>query len=289
MKAYFRIIQNILENGKIKENRTGVNTIAVAGEMFQHDMAFGFPLLTTKYVPLKIVAVELEGFIKGITDKKWYQERGCKIWNDWCNPMKVPYGYDIETRTKMEKETDLGPIYGAQWRAFDKSSLRDGIDQLQQLVDTLKTNPNDRRMIVSAWNPRQLKQMALPPCHFAFQVTILDGRLNLLWSQRSVDSVLGLPFNIASYALLLLLLAKESGYEPGILTGFLADTHIYENQLDGLNQQMGNEYYPLPKVQLYTIEKGKELKGFSIFDWEYSDFDLFNYKNGGTIKFPIAI
>lgn len=189
MKQYLDILKNILDNGTIKDNRTGIQTKSITGQMFEHDMSKGFPLLTTKFVSLKNVAVELEGFIKGITSKKWFQERKCHIWDDWCNPQVVPYGNDEATKAKMKAEDDLGVIYGSQWRDFqDPSSvdyvLGSGVDQLLTIVNKLKTNPTDRRMICMAWNPLALDSQALPPCHYSWQV-LSDGKtLDLLWSQR---------------------------------------------------------------------------------------------------------
>ena len=210
MKLYLDIVKTVLEKGERKDDRTGTGTLATAGAIFEHDMKNGFPLLTTKKVPFKLVTTELEFFLKGITDKKWLQDRNNHIWDEWCSPLKVKYGHDEETKKKMADERDLGPIYGFQWRHFngqyknfDTNYDGQGVDQLKKLVETLKSNPTDRRMIICAWNPSMLDQMALPPCHFLFQVNVINGRLNLLWSQRSVDVMLGLPFNIASYALLL--------------------------------------------------------------------------------------
>ena len=244
MRDYLSIVRNILVTGDYKENRTGVPTYSIAGAMFEHDMSEGFPLLTTKSVPLSLVASELEFFIKGITDKQWLKDRDNHIWDSWCWEKKVPYGHDLETKNAMAEERDLGPIYGFQWRhfdaeydGFDKEYAGQGVDQLENLIDTLKTNPNDRRMIVSAWNPNQVDEMALPPCHYGFQVTVTDDKLNLMWNQRSVDTALGLPFNIASYGLLLHLLAKETGFEEGHLVGFLGDTHIYENHVENNFQE----------------------------------------------------
>jgi len=290
MKAYHKIIQNIIDNGVRKENRTGVDTIAVAGAMFEHDMNEGFPLLTTKKMPFKCIASELEFFIKGITDKTWLQERKNHIWDEWASPSKVPYGHDDETKARMKAERELGPIYGFQWRNFnadykghDQDHSGDGVDQLREVVEMLEKNPNDRRMIVSAWNPSKIKEMALPPCHYAFQVTVINNKLNLLWNQRSVVSMLGLPFNIASYALLLHLLAKESGFEEGRLVGFLADTHIYVNHLDGAKEQMSRDIdrYPLPKIETENFK--------SIFDWQYTDSKLGGYDSYPPIKFDIAV
>jgi thymidylate synthase len=288
MEAYTDVIKTILEKGYRKENRTGTDTIAYAGVLFEHDMAEGFPLLTTKKVPMRLITTENEFFIKGITDKKWLQDKNNKIWNDWCTPDKVPYGNDEETILKMAAERDLGPIYGWQWRHFgadyqghDKDYTGQGVDQLENVVKTLQKNPNDRRMIVTAWNPKDVPSMALPACHYGFQVTITDDKLNLAWTQRSVDSVLGLPFNIAGYGLMLHLLAKESGYKEGRLVGNLMDTHIYVNHLEGIEEQLERTPKDLPKI---------ETKNFtSIFDWEHKDTKVIGYKPHPTIEFKVAI
>ncbi len=288
MKEYLRIIDRVLRKGARKENRTGVDTLAIAGEVFRHDMSEGFPLLTTKKMPYRLVTSELEFFIKGLTDKRWLQERGNHIWDEWCSPEKVPYGHDPETRRKMMEERDLGPIYGFQWRHFgaeyrgwDRDYRGQGFDQLAWLVDRLKTDPNNRRLMVSAWNPPYISKMALPPCHYGFQVTVIDGKLNLLWNQRSVDVMLGLPFNIASYATLLHLLAKESGLKEGQLVGFLGDTHIYVNHIEGAREQLSREPYPLPRIETPRFT--------SIFDWKYTDTRLLNYRHHPHIKFEVAV
>ncbi len=288
MEAYLRIVRQVMENGTAKDNRTGINCRTVAGQMFEHDMSEGFPLLTTKRVPFRIVAVELEGFLRGITDKAWYQERKCHIWDEWCSPKVVPYGHDAETRRRMREERDLGPIYGYQWRNFGAAygsygckPCKDGIDQIRNVVETLKRDPNDRRMVVSAWNPHDLRDMALPPCHWGFQLTVIGGRLNLLWNQRSVDVALGLPFNIASYALLLHLFAKESGLAEGRLIGFLADTHVYENHVEGLHTQLSRPPSALPYLATQSFS--------SIFDWHHDDTMVHSYFPAPTIKFDVAI
>ena len=288
MKAYLDIVKDILDNGIVKDNRTGVGTLAIAGAMYQHDMSEGFPLLTTKKVPFRLVASELEFFLKGITDKQWLKDRKNFIWNGWCTPKKVPYGHDEETKQKMAEERDLGPIYGWQWRnfgagydAYDKAPIGKGVDQIKGLVDMLKKNPMDRRMIVSAWNPVDVPHMALPACHYGFQVTVIGDKLNLLWNQRSVDVALGLPFNIASYALLLHLLAKESDFKEGKLVGFLADTHIYENHIDGLKEQLSREPRRLPRL--------KTEKFTSIFDWKHEDSKVEDYDPHDRIKFDVAV
>ena len=287
MKEYTRIVEKILNDGVRKSNRTGIDTFMISGMMFEHDMFKGFPLLTSKFVPLALVASELEFFIKGITDKEWLKERKNHIWDEWCSPLFVSYGHDEETQRRMMEERDLGPIYGFQWRQFGAgyesfdTRIPGGVDQLQRLVDMLKTNPDDRRMIVSAWNPMDLDKMALPPCHYSFQVTTSDGKLNLMWNQRSVDVALGLPFNIASYGLLLSLLAKEAGLEEGRLVGFLGDTHIYENHVAGLKKQLTHEFYDLPTISTPEFD--------SIFTWTYTDTQLKDYRHHPAIRFDIAV
>jgi len=237
-----------------------------------------------------LVATELEFFINGITDKKWLQDKNNHIWDEWAKPQLAPYGHDEASKKKMLEERDLGPIYGFQWRHFnapyenyDSNYEGKGIDQLKKVIETLKTNPRDRRMIVSAWNPLQFDEMALPPCHYAFQITVINDKLNLLWNQRSVDTMLGLPFNIASYALLLHLLAKETGLKEGKLVGFLADVHIYENHIDGAKEQLTRDpnKYQLPKLE---TENWK-----SIFNWKSGDTKVLNYESYEKINFEIAV
>ena len=288
MQSYYTIVKKILDEGTKKEDRTGTGTIAIAGAMFEHDMKDGFPLLTMKKVPFRNIKSELEFFIKGITDKEWLKERKNPIWNQWANPKKAPYGHDEASQQKMAEERDLGPIYGFQWRNFgaeyeNYDSSYEGVDQLKKVVMRLKTKPDCRRMIVSAWNPMDLDKMALAPCHYGFQVTVLDGKLNLMWNQRSVDTMLGLPFNIASYGLLLHLLAKETGFKEGKLIGFLGDTHIYLNHMDGCKELMSRDpnKYALPKVVTEPFT--------SIFDWKAEDTKLENYECDERIKFPIAV
>ncbi len=288
MQAYLNIIRRVMNDGIAKEDRTGTGTRAVAGVLFEHDMADGFPLLTTKKMPFRLIASEMEFFIKGLTDKEWLRERNNRIWDQWCSPDKVPYSHDPEVQKQMAAERELGPIYGWQWRHFggeytswDQPPRREGIDQLAQLVQTLKTNPADRRMIVSAWNPADEPRMALPPCHYAFQVTVLAGRLNLMWNQRSVDTALGLPFNIAGYGLLLHLLAKEAGLREGRLVGFLGDTHIYSNHTEGLREQLTRSPRPLPRIVTDSFT--------NLWDWTYTDSRMEDYHPHPRIKFPIAV
>ena len=202
MKVYLDIVKKILDQGVTRETRTGTNAITVSGAIFEHDLINGYPLLTTKKMPFRLIASELEFFIKGLTDKKGIQLRNNHIRDKWANPKKAPYGHEEQAKKIMLEERDLGPIYGFQWRHFnapyknyDSDYTGQGIDQLKKIIETLKTNPTDRRMIVSAWNPEQMDQMALPPCHYQFQVVAIKDKLNLLWSQRSVDVMLGLPFH----------------------------------------------------------------------------------------------
>lgn len=288
MQAYLKIIKQVLDHGERKDNRTGVRTKAIAGTFFEHNMQEGFPLLTTKKIPFRLVASELEFFIKGITDKERLLARNNHIRDEWCSPDRVPYSHDTATQEAMKAERELGPIYGFQWRHFGAKYQtfttdydQQGIDQLKNLIQTLKKNPSDRRMIVSAWNPMDLEHMALPPCHYGFQVTVINGKLNLLRNQRSVDVGLGLPFNIASYGLLLHLLAKEAGLQEGKLVGFLADTHIYENHIETLQEQLGRTPRPLPTLITQQFN--------SLFDRDYKDSQLQNYDPYGALPMPVAV
>ena len=284
MKAYLDILDNIMTNGHdLRINRTGIPDIGLsAGAVFEHDMSNGFPLVTTKKMGLKNIATELEFFLRGITDKKWLQDRNCHIWDEWANPVKVEQKYNIaaaqlphmtapeQTVTRnaiMDAERDLGPIYGFQWRHFGGEYQWDqkridanptdnfnpqnpGLDQVQSAINKLKNNPNDRRILVSAWNPIAIPQMALPPCHVMHQLVVRDGKLSLIWTQRSCDMFLGVPYNIASYALLLLLYAKEAGLKPGTLKGELHDAHIYQNHIPQVREQLKRKPYPLPTVEI---------------------------------------
>jgi len=273
-KTFQENLELILTKGYKKEDRTGTGTISFPGVMIRHDMSDGYPLLTLRKVPFKSPAIELEGFIKGITSKKWYKERGCNYWNQWCNPQVVPYNTDNDTKKKMEECDDLGKIYGYQWRNFK------GVDQLKNIVNTLKKDPNNRRMVCSAWVPDQLNEMALPPCHFAWQVNVTDGKLNLFYYMRSVDFVLGNDLN--TYGLLLHLLAKESNLKEGMLVGFFADAHIYLNHIDGIKELLNRN----PTGNLPTI-KTDNFK--SIYDWQYSDTILLDYQPLPNVKFEVAV
>jgi thymidylate synthase len=289
---YLKILERLLLRGETKENRTGIDTLVIPPTTIQHDMRHGFPLLTTKNVAFKPIRTELEFFIKGLTDKKWLQDRGNHIWDEWASPWEVKQYMEETGETdikKAQKEvTELGPIYGSQWRDFnggavpESSIVNDGSnDQLQTIVNSLHDNPNDRRMVCSAWNPLQLSEMALPPCHYSWQVTHINGTLHLNWNQRSCDLALGIPFNLASYALLLHLLCKETGMREGTVTGFLADVHLYKNHIDGVREQLKREPYDLPQI---------ETTGFTnIFDWEHTMTKSINYKHHPKIEMDVAV
>lgn len=300
-RQYQGTLHAVLAYGKKKGNRTGVDTIALPSSCINHDMASGFPILTTKKVPFRLVASELEFFIKGLNSKQWLKDRNNHIWDEWCNPRKIPYGTDEATKAKMAAEDDLGLIYGVQWRNFhDPEAFHPTtdftvghVDQLKQVVNKLKTNPSDRRMLCSAWNPLALDQMALPPCHVLWQVTVIDNKLHLSWYQRSCDAFLGIPFNIASYGLLLHLLVLETNvyrkekelplFEEGELTGFFTDYHIYENHVDAVKEQLSRhpDKYKLPSIKTNNFT--------SIFDWKYTDSELVGYESYPSIKAPVAV
>lgn len=320
---YKEILQNIITNGSAKQptridsngniEKVENSTIGTFCEIFRHDMSKGFPLTTLRKMPFKSMCVELEGFIKGITDKSWFQERKCKFWDEWANPVQYQkeLGEEIETSGNGDYPpsctNDLGPIYGYQWRNFGAQygevlsedyieggccpatgayqeiytnvnglgffSEEKGIDQLKSIVDKIKQNPYDRRMVCSAWNPNQMHLMALPPCHWGWNVVVYGDKLNLVWHQRSVDASHGLPNNIASYGLLLLLLCEESGLKPGELVGTLADCHLYSNTLEPVKELIERNERKLPTLKI----KRKEDGSFSIFDWTYQDVELIDY------------
>jgi thymidylate synthase len=296
--SYFKLIDDILTNGIKKDNRTGIKAYTIPGCMIKHDLRNGFPLLTTKKVYFKGIKVELEFFIKGISDKKWLQDRGCHIWDEWAAPYKIPYSNDEFTKQKMMEESDLGPVYGVMWNNFGNPVIEDGnfkiingVNQLKNIVDTLKTNPNDRRMICSAWNPQAIKYQALPPCHFVFNICVIENIVNLSFNMRSWDIGLGAPYNIASYALLLQLLVDETNKyrtmynkEPfiaGEVIAFGTDVHVYENHVESLKKQMKRTPYDLPKIETENFT--------TIFDWQYKDTRLIDYKSHDAIKMDVAV
>ena len=282
-EIYKSVIQTIIDKGVTAHNRTGIDTLSYSGVMIRHDMSDGFPLITLRRIPYKSAFAEMEGFIKGITNKRWYIEHNCHFWDQWCSPIEfnrsnpypdVKYG-DRRAFDVMKSIEDLGPIYGFQWRCFN------GVDQLKNIVYDLKNNPTSRRMVCSAWNPKDLHQMALPSCHFTWQVTVTNNKLNLFFNQRSCDFILG--NNLVGYGLLLKLMALESGYEEGILVAMYNDCHLYENHMYGIKELLSRESnYDLPKL---TIQNFK-----SIFDWKCTDYVLENYNYiEPQIKFPVAI
>ena len=261
MKQYLDLLRDIMENGFDKPNRTGVDTRSVFGRSMRFDLNQGFPLITTKKIHLKSVIYELLWFIKGDTNVKFLQDNGVRIWNEWA-----------------DENGNLGPVYGAQWRNWNN----DGIDQLQELINKLKNNPDDRRMIVSAWNPSQLDKMALPPCHMFYQCYVADGKLSMLMYQRSCDMFLGVPFNIASYALLTMMLAQVCGLKLGEYIHVLGDAHIYHNHFAQVREQLAREPYPLPQMHLNPEVKNIE-------DFKFEDFTLEGYQCHPTIKAQVAV
>lgn len=432
MKQYLDLLNKVLTEGKRKTNRTGIDTISISGAMLEFDMSTGkFPLLTTKKMGLKTIFSELEMFIKGITSKKFLQDRNSHIWDAWCNPQKVPYSTDPEQQKLMEKEDDLGPIYGfngnywdagqdnyipverrlikpvpekyenvwdsaifaatyavreravaeSQWfvklygegifsrlldiyekllrtdtvlpvswvlinnflkdctkmpgwvgflrnpdtyvldntyygsngysvdtcvwipideqdhyRMMDRGNFSNTlqrfplpINQLQNVINTLQTDPTCRRMVVNYWNPQLMNQMALPPCHYCYEFLSDGESVDLLFNMRSVDCFLGMPFDIAHYAMLLLLICKQVNMKPGKLIGFFADTHIYVNHLDQVKEQLSRTPFESPSVKILNTERSIEEPKWTIWDWSYTDFELENYQCHPAIKAPVAV
>ncbi len=261
MKQYLDLLRDILENGVDKMDRTGVGTRSVFGRQMRFDLNEGFPLLTTKKMHLKSIIYELLWFIRGDTNVRYLQEHGVRIWNEWA-----------------DENGDLGPVYGAQWRNWNG----DGIDQLAEVIETLKRNPNDRRMIVSAWNPSQLKAMHLPPCHMMFQFYVANGKLSCMLYQRSCDMFLGVPFNIASYALLTMMIAQVCGLKLGDFVHVLGDTHIYHNHFEQVKEQLKRVPLALPQMKINPDIK-------DINDFKFEDFELQNYQSYPPIKAQVAV
>ncbi|MDE6199487.1 MAG: thymidylate synthase [Muribaculaceae bacterium] len=264
MKQYLELLDHILANGSDKEDRTGTGTRSVFGYQMRFNLADGFPLLTTKKLHLKSIIYELLWFLKGDTNVKYLQEHGVRIWNEWA-----------------DENGDLGHIYGYQWRSWP---AYDGtfIDQISEAIDQIKNNPSSRRIIVSAWNVADIPSMKLPPCHAFFQFYVADGRLSLQLYQRSADTFLGVPFNIASYALLLMMVAQVTGLEPGDFVHTLGDTHIYKNHFEQARLQLTREPRKLPRMKI-----NPEVK--SIFDFKYEDFELVDYDPHPHIKADVSV
>jgi thymidylate synthase len=264
MKQYLDLLRHIRENGVMKEDRTGTGTQSVFGYQMRFDLSEGFPLLTTKKVHLKSIIYELLWFIAGDTNVKYLQDHGVTIWDEWA-----------------DENGDLGPVYGHQWRSWPAPDGRT-IDQLSMVIDTIRRNPDSRRMLVTAWNPAEVDKMALPPCHCLFQFYVADGKLSCQLYQRSADVFLGVPFNIASYALLTMMIAQVCGLQPGEFVHTTGDTHIYRNHFDQVATQLSREPRPLPRMRLNPDVK-------SIFDFTYEDFTLEGYDPWPAIKAPVAV
>ena len=264
MKQYLDILDRILREGTQKGDRTGTGTISIFGTQSRYNLEDGFPLLTTKKLHLKSIIYELLWFLKGDTNVKYLQDNGVRIWNEWA-----------------DENGELGPVYGHQWRSWP--DYNGGvIDQISQVVDQLKHNPDSRRMIVSAWNVAEVNEMALPPCHTIFQFYVADGRLSLQLYQRSADTFLGVPFNIASYALLLQMMAQVTGLKPGAFIHTTGDTHLYLNHLDQARLQLTRTPRPLPVMKINPDVK-------SIFDFQYEDFQLEGYDPYAHIKAEVSV
>lgn len=264
MRQYLDLMQNILDQGVEKEDRTGTGTLSFFGYQMRFNLQDGFPLMTTKKLHLKSIIYELLWFLQGDTNVRYLQDHGVRIWNEWA-----------------DENGDLGPIYGAQWRSWQAS---DGstIDQIANLMQQLKTNPHSRRLLVSAWNVGELPHMALPPCHVLFQFYVADQTLSCQLYQRSADVFLGVPFNIASYALLTMMIAQASGLRPGEFVHTLGDAHLYKNHLEQARLQLSRQPYPLPQIKINP-------EVHSIFEFKYDDFELTNYQAHPHIKAKVAV
>ncbi len=264
MQPYLSLLNRILTEGHQKGDRTGTGTLSVFGHQMRYDLQDGFPLLTTKKLHLKSIIYELLWFLRGDTNVRWLQDHGVRIWNEWA-----------------DENGDLGPVYGHQWRSWP--DYRGGtIDQIAQVEEMIKRNPNSRRMLVTAWNPAEVEDMALPPCHCLFQFYVADGRLSLQLYQRSADTFLGVPFNIASYALLLQMMAQVTGLQPGEFVHTTGDTHLYLNHLDQARLQLSRTPRPLPTMRINPDVK-------SIFDFRYEDFELENYAPWPHIAAEVSV
>lgn len=264
MKAYLDLMRSVLEEGVEKGDRTGTGTRSIFGQQVRFDLAAGFPLLTTKKLHLKSIIYELLWFLRGETNVAYLQEHGVRIWNEWA-----------------DEAGELGPVYGAQWRSWPNPD-GEAIDQIAWVLEEIRRNPDSRRMIVSAWNPAALDKMALPPCHLLFQFYVAEGRLSCQLYQRSADIFLGLPFNIASYALLLRMMAQVSELEAGDLIMSLGDVHLYSNHFEQARTQLERQPYPLPRMRLNPAVK-------SINDFDYADFELLDYQAHPHIKAQVAV
>jgi len=264
MRQYHDLMKEVLAKGVKKSDRTGTGTISVFGHQMRFNLADGFPMVTTKKLHLKSIIYELLWFLKGSTNNNWLKERGVSIWNEWAAP-----------------DGDLGPIYGYQWRSWPAPNGQH-IDQISEVVETIKKNPDSRRIIVSAWNVADIPRMALAPCHAFFQFYVADGKLSCQLYQRSADIFLGVPFNIASYALLTHMVAQQCNLEVGDFVWTGGDCHLYSNHLEQVDLQLSRDFFPLPSLKILR-------KPDSIFDYEFEDFEIAGYESHPPIKAPVAI
>jgi thymidylate synthase len=264
MQQYLDLMSHVLAKGTHKSDRTGTGTVSVFGHQMRFDLQEGFPVVTTKKLHLKSIIIELLWFLQGSTNNNWLKERGVSIWDEWA-----------------KEDGELGPIYGYQWRSWP-SPNGEHVDQISQLMDQIKNNPDSRRLIVSAWNVAEIPRMALPPCHAFFQFYVADGKLSCQLYQRSADIFLGVPFNIASYALLTHMIAQQTGLTPGEFIWTGGDCHLYSNHMEQVKLQLSRQPLPLPKLNIRR-------KPASIFDYEYEDFELIGYQHHDAIKAPVAI
>ncbi len=264
MKQYLDLMNHVLQHGSKKEDRTGVGTLSVFGYQMRFDLAEGFPAVTTKKLHLRSIIHELLWFLQGNTNVEYLRENGVTIWDEWA-----------------DEQGELGPVYGYQWRSWPDTNGQT-IDQISQLIQQIRQKPDSRRLIVSAWNVADIDKMALPPCHCLFQFYVANGRLSCQLYQRSADIFLGIPFNIASYALLTLMVAQVTGYQPGEFIHTLGDAHLYLNHQEQARLQLSRQPYPLPTMQLNPAVQ-------SIFDFSYGDFQLLHYQSHPRIAAPIAV
>ncbi|HEY8934919.1 MAG TPA: thymidylate synthase [Cyclobacteriaceae bacterium] len=264
MKQYLDLMQDILDNGAQKTDRTGTGTLSVFGRQLRFDLSKGFPLVTTKKLHLRSIIYELLWFLNGDTNIKYLKDNGVSIWDEWA-----------------DENGELGPVYGHQWRSWPAPDGR-SIDQITQVINQIKQKPDSRRHIVSAWNPAEVDKMALPPCHALFQFYVADGKLSCQLYQRSADYFLGVPFNIASYALITYMFAQQCDLEPGEFVWTGGDVHLYTNHLEQARLQLSREPFALPQLNI-------KRKPASVFDYQFEDFEIVNYQAHPSIKAPIAV
>lgn len=325
---YKDLLNKILQNGKWRKNRTGIDALTIPHGYIEYDMSNGFPILSIRRFGIRSIAAELEGFLRGCTSKQWYKKRKCTIWDEWANPQAVDkrqiewqednankyssFKECVEESSKLrtdfqKAENDLGTFYAWQWRNFNgKYTYKNGLDvdcldiqddpnynengdQLKTILKTIVKNPNDRRMICSAWNPLQISSASLPSCHTEWKVNCLDNKINLSFKMRSWDYILGAPYNIASYGLLLLLLCKYSGYSPGKLSLFADDIHIYQNHMDGAKELLERQPYNSPSLDIAHNKPFEFIKNRLIINWTYKDIILMDYLYHDKINFEVAV